>query len=108
MRVVSVRAPLLLAPLELAGFAVVGGGLHPGTFERALAYPDVVDGLDSLAPGVDSRPVNVAGGGGVREKQGATAALVYPVGADGVGVDQLLVAQLVRVLKQVQDRKSVV
>ena len=87
--------------LELAGFAVVGGGLHPGAFEGALAHPDVVDGLDSLAPCVDSCSVDIACGGGVREKQGARRPLVHPVGGHRVGVDQLLVAQLIRVLKQV-------
>ena len=101
VRVVSVRAPLPLAPLELAGLAVVCCGFYPGAVQGALAHSDVVDGLDPLAPRVDSCSVNVTGGGGVREKQGAGAALVYPVGGHGVGVDQLLVAELVRVLKQV-------
>src|SRR5699024_6001242 len=80
VRVVSVRAPLPLAPLELAGLAVIRRGLNPSAVQRLLLHPDVVDRLDPLAPRVDPCPVNIAGGGGVREEKGAGAALVYPVG----------------------------
>src|SRR5699024_11208846 len=86
--------------LELASLAVVGGGLNPSAVQCLLLHPDVVDRLDPLAPRVDPCPVNIAGGGGVREEKGAGAALVYPVGGHGVGVDQFLVAELVRVLVQ--------
>ena len=90
---------MVVKGLELAGLAVIGGGLHPSAFKGALAHPDVVDRLDPLPPRVDSCPVNIACGGGVREKQGAAAALIYPVGGHCVGVDELLVAELVRVLE---------
>src|SRR5699024_1024739 len=85
--------------LELAGLAVVGGGLNPSAVQCLLLHPHVINGLNALSPCVDSCPVDIAGGGGVREKQGAGAALIHPVGGDRVGVDQFLVAELVRVLE---------
>src|SRR5699024_10674509 len=48
VRVVSVRAPLLLAPLELAGLAVIRRGLNPSAVQCLLLHPDVVDRLDPL------------------------------------------------------------
>ena len=68
---------VVVGGLELAGFAVIRRGFHPGAFKGALAHPDVVDRLDALPPRVDSRPVDIAGGGGVREKQGARRPLVH-------------------------------
>src|SRR6478672_5115759 len=76
--------------------------LHFRSFQRELAETDVVDGLDALAPGVDLSLVDVAGGGGVLEEQRQRQALVHVLGSGGVGVDDLLVADLVRVLVVLQ------
>src|SRR5699024_9737903 len=73
--------------------------LNLGTFQRQLAQPDVVQGLDALAPSVDLRLVQVAGGDGVLEEQRQTQPLVHVLRGDGVGVDDLLVADFVGVLE---------
>ena len=76
--------------------------LDLGALERHLAQADVVDRLDALAPRVDLRLVDVAGGGGVLEEQRQRQALVDVLRGRGVGVDDLLVADLVRVLVVLQ------
>src|SRR3954452_9528457 len=76
--------------------------LDLGPLQRELAEADVVDRLDALAPGVDLRLVQVTRGGGVLEEQGEREALVDVLRGLGVGVDDLLVADLVRVLVVLQ------
>ena len=48
-----------------------------GSFQGLLTDTDVVEGFDALAPGVDLRLVEVAGGGGVREEQGQRQSLIH-------------------------------
>src|SRR5690625_4166574 len=72
--------------------------LHLGAGQGLLAEPDVVERLDALAPSVDLRPVEVTGGDGVLEEEGQRQALVHVLRGGGVGVDDLLVADLVGVL----------
>src|SRR5690625_2353962 len=82
------------ASLEHAGHAV----LHLRARQRLLAQPDVVQRLDALAPRINLGPVDVAGGHGVFEEQGERQALVDVLSGGCVGVDDLLVADLVGVL----------
>src|SRR5574340_1235104 len=72
--------------------------LHLGPLEGHLTQPDVVQRLDPLAPRVDLRLVQVPGGGGVLEEQRQRQALVHVLGGRGIGVDDLLVPDLVRIL----------
>src|SRR3954469_2097264 len=76
--------------------------LDLGALQRELAQADVVDRLDALAPRVDLRLVQVTGGRRVLEEQGQRQALVAVLRRLGVGVDDLLVADLVRVLVVLQ------
>src|SRR6187431_827795 len=69
--------------------------LDLGALQRELAEADVVDRLDALAPGVDLRLVQVTRGGRVLEEQGQRQSLVDVLRGLGVGVDDLLVADLV-------------
>src|SRR5690625_1712881 len=73
--------------------------LHLCARQRLLPQADVVEGLDALAPGVDVRPVQVPGGDRVLEEQREAQALVHVLGSSGVGVDDLLVADLIGVLE---------
>src|SRR5699024_347467 len=66
--------------------------LNLGAFQRQLTQPDVVQGLDALAPGVDLGLVQVTSGDGVLEEQRQAQPLVHVLCGDGVGVDDLLVA----------------
>src|SRR5690606_27394272 len=75
---------------------------HVGPLERHLPQADVVDRLDALAPCVDLRLVDVAGGGGVLEEQRQRQPLVDVLRGDGIRVDDLLVADLVCVLVVLQ------
>src|SRR5699024_4924485 len=69
-----------------------------GALDRHLPQTGVVEGLDALAPGVDLRLVDVWRGGGVLEEQRQRQPLVHMLGGGGVGVDDLLVPDLVGVL----------
>jgi len=75
---------------------------HLSALQGHLTQADVVQRLDPLAPGVDLRLVDVARGGGVLEEQRQAQPLVHVLGGRGVGVDDLLVADLVRVLVVLQ------
>src|SRR5690625_539870 len=81
------------SPSQLARDASLGLGAGEGL----LANPDVVEALDPLAPGVDVGLVEVAGGDRVGEEEGQRQALVHVLGGGGVGVDDLLGADLVGV-----------
>src|SRR6478752_5419847 len=72
--------------------------LHFGPFEGHLAETDVVERLDALAPRVDLRAVDVARRDRVLEEQREAEALVDVLRRGGVRVDDLLEADLVRVL----------
>src|SRR5450830_921970 len=72
--------------------------LDLGALERLLAQADVVQRLDALAPRVDLRLVDVARRDRVLEEQRQGQALVDVLGGLGVRVDDLLVADLVRVV----------
>src|SRR5690606_23131374 len=72
--------------------------LHLRAGEGLLPEADVVERLDALAPSVDLRPVEVTRGHRVLEEEGQRQALVHVLGGRGVGVDDLLVADLVGVL----------
>src|SRR5699024_4925244 len=61
--------------------------LHLSAFQRELPQPDVVQGLDALAPGVDLRLVHLAGGHSVLEEQREAQPLVHVLGGGRVGVD---------------------
>ncbi len=73
-----------------------------GAFERGLAQADVIKGLDPGTPGMDLGSVDVARGRRVAEEQCQGQALVDMLGGGGVGVDDLLVADLVRVLEELK------
>src|SRR5699024_11369012 len=66
--------------------------------QRELPEPDVVDGLDALAPGVDLRLVDVTSRRRVHEEQSQRQPLIHVLRGLGVGVDDLLVADLVGIL----------
>src|SRR5699024_9674492 len=53
----------------------------------------------ALRPGVDLSLVDVTSGGGVLEEQGQRQSLVHVLGSLGVGVDDLLVADVVSIFK---------
>src|SRR5659263_432296 len=72
--------------------------LDLGALERLLTQADVVERLDALAPRVDLRLVDVARRDGVLEEQRQGQSLVDVLGGLGVRVDDLLVADLVRVV----------
>src|ERR1700758_4519220 len=76
--------------------------LDLGAFQRQLPEPDVVERLDSLAPGVDLRLVHITGGGGVLEEQRQRKPLIHMLSGRRVGVDDLLVTDLVGVLEVLQ------
>src|SRR3954447_9140660 len=100
----------LIGVLPSCGSSTAQGGsehardatLHFRALQRELSEPDVVDRLDALAPGVDLRLVQVTRGGRVLEEQGQRQALVDVLRGLGVGVDDLLVADLVRILVVLQ------
>src|SRR5690606_857698 len=72
--------------------------LHFRPLQGHLAEADVVERLDALAPRVDLRAVDVARRDRVLEEQREAQALVDVLRRGGVRVDDLLVADLVRVL----------
>ncbi len=87
--------------------------LDLGTLERELAQANVVHRLDTFAPRVDLRLVDVAGCGRVHEEQGQRQALIDMLGCLSISVDDLLRPDFVGVLEVfeivvVEERRRVV
>ena len=77
-------------------------GLDLGALEGLLTKADVVEALDPRSPGADLRPVDIAGRGRVSEEEGEGESLIDVPRGRGVGVDDLVRADLVGVPEELE------